>query len=168
MQGGEFNIKALASNNWVDPPKRERKRLLNYTDHAQKGKVRLPQQSCSCHLPCLSCALRPHACAPPPPLQNAAPRGPKIPQLNDFQFFNMTRLTQLVRTPASLHACTFVPGSLQLAELLLLLLQYEKEHMFQLFTEQQKEKKRSLEGQVGCPWCLHLLRLCVLLHPAVL
>jgi hypothetical protein len=70
MQNPEFNFKQLVGNHWVDPPKRERKRLMNYQDHSTKGKAdRGP----------------------------ATAKLPKMPQLPDYQFFNSTRLTQVRR-----------------------------------------------------------------------
>mmetsp|Transcript_22804 Transcript_22804/g.58023 ORF Transcript_22804/g.58023 Transcript_22804/m.58023 type:complete len:1052 (-) Transcript_22804:484-3639(-) len=67
-----IDFKSLVGNNWVDPPKRERKRLLNYSEDYQRANQKGGKQE------------RP-----------AGPRLPKMPQLLDFQFFDTMRLTQL-------------------------------------------------------------------------
>ncbi|CAK0743308.1 hypothetical protein CVIRNUC_001460 [Coccomyxa viridis] len=72
------NLKAIAGSNWVDPPKRERKRVVNY---AENEYFRQAMKS------------------------GSGPRGagvkfPKMPQLQDFQFFNTSRLTEIFNKEA--------------------------------------------------------------------
>lgn len=71
-QGPDFDFKTLVGNNWVDPPKRERKRLLNYNEDMYKANQKSGKQE-----------------------RGSGPRLPKMPQLLDFQFFDTMRLTQL-------------------------------------------------------------------------
>lgn len=62
----------MTGANWVDPPKRERKRVVNYAEneyYRQAMKV--------------------------PGGRAGGPRLPKMPALQDFQFFNVQRLTEL-------------------------------------------------------------------------
>ncbi len=67
------DLKALMGANWVDPPKRERKRVVNYAENefyrAAMAKTSGPRAG--------------------------GPRLPKMPALQDFQFFNTARLTEL-------------------------------------------------------------------------
>ncbi|GAB4816506.1 hypothetical protein N2152v2_003552 [Parachlorella kessleri] len=67
-------LKALMGANWVDPPKRERKRLVNYAENEFYRQ-----------------ALAKREYGP----RSGGPRLPKMPQLQDFQFFNVSRLTEL-------------------------------------------------------------------------
>ena len=64
-------LKALMGANWVDPPKRERKRVISYAEGHGQHKAREGGTRAS------------------------GPRLPKMPQLHDFQFFNLPRLTAL-------------------------------------------------------------------------
>lgn len=64
---------ADAGHNWIDPPKRERKRHVNYAENEYYRN-----------------ALKAGGQRGP-----AGPRGPKMPQLQDFQFFNTARITAL-------------------------------------------------------------------------
>ncbi|CAD7698507.1 unnamed protein product [Ostreobium quekettii] len=66
---GDIDLKHLIGENWIDPPKRDRKRVLNYSENNQ-GRSR---------------ADRP-----------TGPRLPKMPNLQDFQFFDVPRLTELL------------------------------------------------------------------------
>ncbi|EFN58004.1 hypothetical protein CHLNCDRAFT_34395 [Chlorella variabilis] len=67
-------LKALMGANWVDPPKRERKRVASY---AENEFYRM--------------ALQKREYGP----RNTGPKLPKMPALQDFQFFNVARLTEL-------------------------------------------------------------------------
>lgn len=67
-------LKALMGANWVDPPKRERKRVASY---AENEFYRM--------------AMQKREYGP----RNTGPKLPKMPALQDFQFFNVGRLTQL-------------------------------------------------------------------------
>ncbi|KAL4447228.1 hypothetical protein ABPG77_007261 [Micractinium sp. CCAP 211/92] len=69
-------LKALMGANWVDPPKRERKRVASY---AENEFYRMAMQA------------RKREYGP----RNTGPKLPKMPALQDFQFFNTARLTQL-------------------------------------------------------------------------
>lgn len=94
-----LDLKAIISNNWVDPPKRERRRVLNYSETEYYKQAMKTAK-----------ADRP-----------AGPRLPKMPHLQDFQFFDIARLTEL----------------------------YEKENTFELWKHQQLAKddgNRSNQG----------------------
>ncbi|KAM7463046.1 hypothetical protein LguiA_031167 [Lonicera macranthoides] len=68
---GKFDFKKIVSENWVEPPKRERKR--NYSE-SEYFKQTMRQSG---------------------PARQKEPRIPRMPQLHDFQFFNTQRLTEL-------------------------------------------------------------------------
>ncbi|XP_064934683.1 ISWI chromatin-remodeling complex ATPase CHR11-like [Musa acuminata AAA Group] len=67
----KVDFKKLVTDNWVEPPRRERKR--NYSD-ADYFKQALRQGG---------------------PAKSKEPRIPRMPQLHDFQFFNTQRLSEL-------------------------------------------------------------------------
>ncbi|KAI3756110.1 hypothetical protein L1987_55924 [Smallanthus sonchifolius] len=67
----KFDFKKIVSDNWVEPPKRERKR--NYSE-SEYFKQTMRQSG---------------------PTKPKEPRIPRMPQLHDFQFFNTQRLSEL-------------------------------------------------------------------------
>ncbi|CAN8269599.1 unnamed protein product [Cochlearia groenlandica] len=67
----KLDFKKIVSDNWNDPPKRERRR--NYCE-SESSKQTLRQVV---------------------PVKSKDPRIPRMPQLHDFQFFNIKRLTEL-------------------------------------------------------------------------
>ncbi|XWS08635.1 hypothetical protein CRYUN_Cryun40dG0018600 [Craigia yunnanensis] len=67
----KFDFKKVASENWIEPPKRERKR--NYSE-SEYFKQTMRQGG---------------------PAKPKEPRIPRMPQLHDFQFFNTQRLSEL-------------------------------------------------------------------------
>ncbi|KAH0905115.1 hypothetical protein HID58_044618 [Brassica napus] len=67
----KLDFKKIVSDNWNDPPKRERKRNYSESEYFKQ-------------------TLRQGAPAKP-----KEPRIPRMPQLHDFQFFNTQRLTEL-------------------------------------------------------------------------
>ncbi|KAB2067842.1 hypothetical protein ES319_A09G255900v1 [Gossypium barbadense] len=67
----KFDFKKIATENWIEPPKRERKR--NYSE-SEYFKQTLRQGG---------------------PAKPKEPRIPRMPQLHDFQFFNTQRLSDL-------------------------------------------------------------------------
>ncbi|KAF8392550.1 hypothetical protein HHK36_022895 [Tetracentron sinense] len=67
----KFDFKKLVSENWIEPPKRERKR--NYSE-SEYFKQTMRQGG---------------------PAKPREPRIPRMPQLHDFQFFNTQRLSEL-------------------------------------------------------------------------
>ncbi|KAG8636593.1 ISWI chromatin-remodeling complex ATPase CHR11 isoform X2 [Manihot esculenta] len=67
----KFDFKKIVSDNWIEPPKRERKR--NYSE-SEYFKQTLRQGG---------------------PAKPKEPRIPRMPQLHDFQFFNTQRLSEL-------------------------------------------------------------------------
>ncbi|XP_074292298.1 ISWI chromatin-remodeling complex ATPase CHR11-like [Silene latifolia] len=67
----KVDFKKLASDNWIEPPKRERKR--NYSE-SEYFKQTMRQSG---------------------PARPKEPRIPRMPQLHDFQFFNSQRLNEL-------------------------------------------------------------------------
>ena len=94
---GQVDLKQLIGKNWIDPPKRDRKRVLNYSEsdyYKQTMKTNKPDRV-------------------------SGPRLPKMPQLQDFQFFDLRRLTQL----------------------------FEKENAHEVFKYWQKQKEEAARGQ---------------------
>ncbi|KAG2500855.1 hypothetical protein HYH03_001616 [Edaphochlamys debaryana] len=91
------DLKAIMGSNWIDPPKRERKRhMLNYNDaDYYKNALKTGQT------------------------KDAKTRVPKMPVLQDFQFFNVPRIQEL----------------------------YEKEHAHELFTQARASKEQTLKNQ---------------------
>ncbi|XP_019437519.1 PREDICTED: ISWI chromatin-remodeling complex ATPase CHR11-like isoform X1 [Lupinus angustifolius] len=67
----EFDFKKIVSDNWIEPPKRERKRNYSESEYFKQ-------------------TLRPSG-----PTKPKEPRIPRMPQLHDFQFFNTQRLNEL-------------------------------------------------------------------------
>ncbi|XP_077232614.1 putative chromatin-remodeling complex ATPase chain [Tasmannia lanceolata] len=67
----KFDFKKIVSENWIEPPKRERKRNYSESDYFKQ-------------------AMRQGGPAKP-----REPRIPRMPQLHDFQFFNNQRLNEL-------------------------------------------------------------------------
>lgn len=67
----KFDFKKIVSENWIEPPKRERKR--NYSE-SEYFKQTMRQSG---------------------PAKPKEPRIPRMPQLHDFQFFNNQRLTEI-------------------------------------------------------------------------
>ncbi|CAN6467685.1 unnamed protein product [Victoria cruziana] len=67
----KVDLKKLVSENWIEPPKRERKRNYSESDYFKQ-------------------ALRQGG-----PSKPREPRIPRMPQLHDFQFFNTQRLSEL-------------------------------------------------------------------------
>ncbi|XP_057722544.1 ISWI chromatin-remodeling complex ATPase CHR17-like [Arachis stenosperma] len=67
----KFDFKKIVSENWIEPPRRERKR--NYSE-SEYFKQTLRQGG---------------------PTKPKEPRIPRMPQLHDFQFFNTQRLSEL-------------------------------------------------------------------------
>lgn len=68
---GKLDLKKVIADNWIEPPKRERKRNYSESDYFKQ-------------------ALRQGG-----PTKPREPRIPRMPQLHDFQFFNTQRLTEL-------------------------------------------------------------------------
>ncbi|KAK1277296.1 putative chromatin-remodeling complex ATPase chain [Acorus gramineus] len=67
----KVDFKKLVSDNWIEPPKRERKRNYSESDYFKQ-------------------AMRQGG-----PSKPREPRIPRMPQLHDFQFFNTQRLSEL-------------------------------------------------------------------------
>ncbi|XP_024526017.1 probable chromatin-remodeling complex ATPase chain isoform X2 [Selaginella moellendorffii] len=65
------DFKKIAADNWVEPPRRERKRNYSESEYFKQ-------------------ALRPSTSS-----KSKEPRIPKMPPLHDFQFFNVPRLTEI-------------------------------------------------------------------------
>lgn len=85
----------------MDPPKRERKRQVNYAENDYYRN-----------------ALKAQGGRAP-----GGPRLPKMPPLQDFQFFNLPRLTEL----------------------------YDQEQAYELFKHQQSQKEAAARQQVSLP-----------------
>ncbi|WCJ23541.1 chromatin remodeling factor17 [Euphorbia peplus] len=67
----KFDFKKIVSENWIEPPKRERKRNYSESDYFKQ-------------------TMRQGG-----PTKPKEPRIPRMPQLHDFQFFNTQRLSEL-------------------------------------------------------------------------
>ncbi|KAK4755650.1 hypothetical protein SAY87_009407 [Trapa incisa] len=67
----KFDFKKIVSDNWIEPPRRERKRNYSESEYFKQ-------------------TMRQGAPAKP-----KEPRIPRMPQLHDFQFFNTQRLSEL-------------------------------------------------------------------------
>uniref|UniRef100_A0A061QM65 SWI/SNF-related matrix-associated actin-dependent regulator of chromatin subfamily A member 5 n=1 Tax=Tetraselmis sp. GSL018 TaxID=582737 RepID=A0A061QM65_9CHLO len=90
-------LKAIMSSNWVDPPRRERKRIHNYSEQEYYRQTMSRGQG---------------------PKQGG-PRLSKMPQLQDFQFYNISRLSEI----------------------------YEKEHAYEIHKHQMAQKESAAKAQ---------------------
>lgn len=88
-----------AGNNWIDPPKRERKRIVNYAENEYFRN-----------------ALK----ASGGGARQSGPRLPKMPQMQDFQFFDTSRLSEI----------------------------YNKENAHEVHKHQLAQRETALRGQV--------------------
>ncbi|CAA7061895.1 unnamed protein product [Microthlaspi erraticum] len=113
----KFDFKKIVSDNWNDPPKRERKRNYCETEYFKQ-------------------TLRQGAPAKP-----KEPRIPRMPQLHDFQFFNTSRLNELyekeVRHLMQAHQQTQVKDTIEVDE--------PQEAGDPLTAEEVEEKEQLLE-----------------------
>ncbi|TYI38841.1 hypothetical protein ES332_A02G056700v1 [Gossypium tomentosum] len=113
----KFDIKKIVSENWIEPPKRERKR--NYSE-SEYFKQTLRQGG---------------------PAKPKEPRIPRMPQLLDFQFFNTQRLSELyekeVRYLMQTHQKNQVKDTIDVDE--------PEERGDPLTAEELEEKERLLE-----------------------
>ncbi|CAL5183789.1 unnamed protein product [Lathyrus oleraceus] len=113
----KFDFKKIVSENWVEPPRRERKR--NYSE-SEYFKQTLRQGG---------------------PTKPKEPRIPRMPQLHDFQFFNTQRLSELyekeVRYLMQAHQKSQVKDSIDVDE--------PEEAGNQLTAEEMEEKEHLLE-----------------------
>ncbi|KAL5150934.1 ISWI chromatin-remodeling complex ATPase CHR11 [Glycine soja] len=112
-----FDIKKIVSENWIEPPKRERKR--NYSE-SEYFKQTMRQGG---------------------PTKPKEPRIPRMPQLHDFQFFNTQRLSELyekeVRYLMQTHQKNQIKDSIDVDE--------PEEVGDPLTAEELEEKERLLE-----------------------
>ncbi|KAL2341159.1 hypothetical protein Fmac_009099 [Flemingia macrophylla] len=112
-----FDIKKIVSENWIEPPKRERKR--NYSE-SEYFKQTMRQGG---------------------PTKPKEPRIPRMPQLHDFQFFNTQRLSELyekeVRYLMQTHQKNQIKDSIDVDE--------PEEVGDPLTSEELEEKERLLE-----------------------
>ncbi|CAL0307234.1 unnamed protein product [Lupinus luteus] len=113
----KFDFKKIVSENWVEPPKRERKR--NYSE-SEYFKQTLRQGG---------------------PSKPKEPRIPRMPQLHDFQFFNTQRLSELyekeVRYLMQTHQKNQLQDSIDVDE--------PEEMGYPLTAEEAEEKEHLLE-----------------------
>ncbi|XVE82084.1 hypothetical protein DITRI_Ditri15bG0118300 [Diplodiscus trichospermus] len=113
----KFDIKKVVSENWIEPPKRERKR--NYSE-SEYFKQTMRQGG---------------------PAKPKEPRIPRMPQLHDFQFFNTQRLSELyekeVRYLMQTHQKNQIKDSIDVDE--------HDEVGDPLTAEELEEKERLLE-----------------------
>ncbi|CAJ2658590.1 ISWI chromatin-remodeling complex ATPase CHR11 [Trifolium pratense] len=113
----KFDFKKIVSENWIEPPRRERKR--NYSE-SEYFKQTMRQGG---------------------PTKPKEPRIPRMPQLHDFQFFNIQRLSELyekeVRYLMQAHQKNQVKDSIDVDE--------PEEVGDQLTTEEMEEKEHLLE-----------------------
>ncbi|CAD7696105.1 unnamed protein product [Ostreobium quekettii] len=96
---GNLDLKQFIGNNWIDPPKRERKRVMNYSESDYYK----------------------HVMKHPKSDRVSGVRLPKMPQLQDFQFFNVERLTEL----------------------------FEKENNYEIFKHTQKQEEQAKSQGAG-------------------
>ncbi|XP_061374318.1 ISWI chromatin-remodeling complex ATPase CHR11 isoform X2 [Gastrolobium bilobum] len=113
----KFDFKKIVSENWIEPPKRERKR--NYSE-SEYFKQTMRQGG---------------------PTKPKEPRIPRMPQLHDFQFFNTQRLSELyekeVRYLMQTHQKNQIKDSIDVDE--------PEEEGDPLTAEELEEKERLLE-----------------------
>ncbi|PIN03974.1 Chromatin remodeling complex WSTF-ISWI, small subunit [Handroanthus impetiginosus] len=113
----KFDFKKIVSENWIEPPKRERKR--NYSE-SEYFKQTMRQSG---------------------PARPKEPRIPRMPQLHDFQFFNTQRLSELyekeVRYLMQTHQRNQVKDTIDVDE--------PEDVGDPLTAEEQEEKERLLE-----------------------
>ncbi|KAI4317631.1 hypothetical protein L6164_025487 [Bauhinia variegata] len=113
----KFDFKKIVSDNWIEPPKRERKR--NYSE-SEYFKQTMRQGG---------------------PTKPKEPRIPRMPQLHDFQFFNTQRLSELyekeVRYLMQTHQKNQLKDSIEVDE--------PEEVGEPLTAEELEEKERLLE-----------------------
>ncbi|KAL2244125.1 UNVERIFIED_CONTAM: putative chromatin-remodeling complex ATPase chain [Sesamum indicum] len=112
----KFDFKKIVSENWIEPPKRERKR--NYSE-SEYFKQTLRQSG---------------------PARPKEPRIPRMPQLHDFQFFNTQRLSELYEKEVRYlmtHQKNQVKDTIEVDE--------PEDGGDPLTAEEQEEKERLLE-----------------------
>ncbi|XP_020553096.1 ISWI chromatin-remodeling complex ATPase CHR11 [Sesamum indicum] len=113
----KFDFKKIVSENWIEPPKRERKR--NYSE-SEYFKQTMRQSG---------------------PARPKEPRIPRMPQLHDFQFFNTQRLSELyekeVRYLMQTHQKNQVKDTIEVDE--------PEDVGDPLTAEEQEEKEQLLE-----------------------
>ncbi|MCL7050902.1 hypothetical protein MKW94_026632 [Papaver nudicaule] len=113
------DFKKLVSDNWIEPPKRERKRNYSESDYFKQ-------------------AMRPGG-----PVKQREPRIPRMPQLHDFQFFDTQRLNELyekeVRFLMVTHQKNQIKNSITDGD-------EEPDEVDPLTSEEQEEKEQLLEA----------------------
>nr|GLL41303.1 ISWI chromatin-remodeling complex ATPase CHR11-like [Ipomoea trifida] len=113
----KVDFKKIASENWIEPPRRERKR--NYSE-SEYFKQTMRQNG---------------------PARPKEPRIPRMPQLHDFQFFNTQRLSELfekeVRYLMQTHQKNQLKDTIDMEE--------AEDVGEPLTAEEQEEKERLLE-----------------------
>ncbi|KAI3869113.1 hypothetical protein MKW92_043185 [Papaver armeniacum] len=113
------DFKKLVSDNWIEPPKRERKRNYSESEYFKQ-------------------AMRPGG-----PAKQREPRIPRMPQLHDFQFFDTGRLNELyekeVRFLMVNHQKNQMKNSITDGE-------EEPDEVDPLTSEEQEEKEQLLEA----------------------
>ncbi|XP_059592779.1 ISWI chromatin-remodeling complex ATPase CHR11 isoform X3 [Vitis vinifera] len=113
----KFDFKKIVSENWIEPPKRERKRNYSESEYFKQ-------------------TMRQGA-----PAKQREPRIPRMPQLHDFQFFNTQRLNELyekeVRYLMQTHQKNQLKDSIDVDE--------PEDLGDPLTAEEQEEKERLLE-----------------------
>lgn len=67
-----IDMKTIISSNWIDPPKRERKKNYNETDYYRNAMAQSAR-----------------------PAKAAGPKIAKLQQMNDFQFYNTSRIQEI-------------------------------------------------------------------------
>lgn len=113
----KFDFKKIVSENWIEPPKRERKRNYSESEYFKQ-------------------TMRQGA-----PAKQREPRIPRMPQLHDFQFFNTQRLNELyekeVRYLMQTHQKNQLKDTIDVDE--------PEDLGDPLTAEEQEEKERLLE-----------------------
>ncbi|XP_024528171.1 ISWI chromatin-remodeling complex ATPase CHR11 [Selaginella moellendorffii] len=115
---GKVDFKKLVADNWIEPPKRERKRNYSESDYFKQ-------------------AMRTGGSS-----KSKEPRIPRMPQLHDFQFFNIHRLTELYEKEVKFRLKTQKEGNAETEEI---------EDGEPLTAEEQEEKEQLLQ-EGFCTW----------------
>ncbi|KAK6803580.1 hypothetical protein RDI58_001364 [Solanum bulbocastanum] len=113
----KVDFKKIAGDNWIEPPRRERKRNYSESEYFKQ-------------------TMRPSG-----PARPKEPRIPRMPQLHDFQFFNTQRLSELyekeVRFLMQAHQKNQLKDSIEVEE--------PEDMGDPLTAEEQEEKDKLLE-----------------------
>jgi len=112
-------LKVVMSANWVDPPKRERKKNYNELEYYRKAMSSGPKSS--------------------------GPRIPKIPKMEDYQFFDQARINELYEKEAIYLTSEFHRQPVEEGA-------KPDPHAPQPLTEEEREERDTLLGEGFSAW----------------